>query len=103
MKEMVAKIVEMDRQARKLTDNAKAHKDGSQGEIEQSRKDIRQKYMNAATQKVKALRTTEEQLAAERWTEFSERSDKIVENLERSYKENGDKWVDEIVSRIIGS
>jgi len=102
MKDTIAKIVEMDKQARIKIEEAEIQRSNSGKEIERRCREINEKHSENAKKRVELLRLQEEKLSEERWKAFSLKSDRIVEKLEKSHKDNCDKWVDEIVGSIIG-
>lgn len=102
MQDMIANIVEADKRARKMIEEAERLRDDSDGKISDRCREIKKKHTNSADKRIEVLRVQEEKASADKLNILLEKSDKIVINLEKSYNENCDKWVEKIVSSITG-
>ena len=102
MQDLIKQIVEMDRQAREITDAAQREKVSSEKEVAGKREQIRNDYLERARKRI-ALNEPSERAAAK--TEWNEKKKKIVElssKLDDLYAKNGDTWVNAIVARVLG-
>ena len=103
MKDMIKEIVDIDREAQKITDAAEQEKKNSAKEIAQRREEIRTQYLERARARI-AKNEPEERAAAEKqWTETESHYNAVQQKLESDYKKSGDQWVKELVSRVLGA
>lgn len=101
MKDMIKKIVEMDLEAQKLYEQNLSEKDNLEKVIEEEKKEIIDKHLNEA-KKIVAEKEAELKKDAESEWEKNEKSRAdALEKLQKDYEENGDKWVDSIVQRVL--
>ena len=101
MKDMIKKIVEMDLEAQKLYEQNLSEKDNLEKVIEEEKKEIIDKHLNEA-KKIVAEKEAELKKDAESEWEKNEKSRaEALEKLQKDYEENGDKWVDSIVQRVL--
>lgn len=102
MEDMIAKIIDMDKKARDLTDEAQRSKISYEQEILKKKEKIKNDYLSRAKERIEINKQTAQKKADEQLAEIEKKNNSIIEKLDISYKENGDKWVDEIVKRVVG-
>lgn len=102
MQDMVERIVEMDKHARELTDEAKRLKVGSEDRIKAKKEELRQNYLEKVNERLELIRKAEVKTADDELKLISERQKKLEEQLNDMYTQNCDAWVAEIVVRVIG-
>lgn len=102
MEDMISKIVEMDKKARDLTAEAQKSKIDYEQQIIRTKEKIKNEYIERAVERVKINQQTAQKKADEELKLIQAKNAAIIKNLDKTYSENGDKWVDEIVSRVIG-
>ena len=103
MQDLMKQIVEMDRNAREITDSAQLEKVNSEKEILKKREQIRTEYLEKARKRI-ALNEPKERATAEAaWKIEKEKSVKLSKHLDDLYRENGDHWVEEILERVLGA
>lgn len=102
MQDMVERIVEMDKHARELTDEAKRLKVGSEDRIKAKKEELRQNYLEKVNERLELIRKAEVKTADDELKLISERQKKLEEQLNDMYTQNCDAWVAEIVARVIG-
>ncbi len=102
MQDMVKRIVEMDKHARELTDEAKRLKIGSEDRILAKKEELRHTYEEKVNARMELIRQAELKNADEEFKFIIEKQKKIEANLNDMYAQNCDAWVDQIVSRVIG-
>jgi len=103
MEDLIKQIVDMDRKAREITDAAQMEKVNSEKEVAAKREQIRNEYLERARRRI-ALNEPKERAAAEKeWKEKEKRNEVLFQKLDKLYAENGDKWVKEMVERVLGS
>ena len=88
---MVETIIEMDKQARKRTEEAEAYQRKAQEELESKEKQILSE----------CLVRSEEQAAEKKLKEAKAANDAAVRRMEALYKEKGAQWVRELVRRAL--
>jgi galactokinase/mevalonate kinase-like predicted kinase len=102
MQDLMKQIIEMDRKARQITEAAQREKVDSGKEIQKSRDEIRQKYLAEARRRIAANEPKERAAAEAVWEEKKKRSEENSNHLDQLYRENGDRWVEQIVARVLG-
>lgn len=102
MQDLMKQIIEMDRKARQITEAAQKEKVDSEKEIQESREQIRQRYLEEARKRIAKNEPKERAAAQQAFEEARKRNDLLSEKLDRLHREKGDLWVDEIVARVTG-
>lgn len=101
MKDMIAKIIEMDQKARDISAEAQKSKVDVAQEVAAIKEKIREDYLARARGRIKKNQKVEEKAADEEWKLISKKHKKIAEDLDKTYLEKCDKWVNTIVQRVI--
>ncbi len=101
MQEMLAKILAMDENARKIKQKAEQDKLDSEQEIEELRDQIYRDYIERAKKRIEANIAVDKQQAQEDLAQYAEQVDAAEKDMNRLYAERGDQWVDTIVSRVL--
>ncbi|MDD6395056.1 MAG: hypothetical protein ACI4IJ_06875 [Acutalibacteraceae bacterium] len=102
MQDMVKRIVEMDKHARELTDEAKRLKVGSEDRILAKKEELRRTYEEKVNARLELIRQAEVKTAEDELKLILEKQKKVEQNLNDLYAQNCDAWVDAIVARVIG-
>ena len=102
MQDVIAKIIDMDKKARDLTDEAQRSKISYENEILKKKEKIKNDYLDRAKERIEINKQTAQKKADTQLKEIEEKNDSVIRKLNSSYSENGDKWVDEIVKRVVG-
>lgn len=102
MQDVIRKIISVDEQARKMTDDASKKRLECEAEIATSKAEMRQTYMERVKKKTEAHRDSEKKKAEKKLEQFSEQNKKSIDMLEKKYEENVGYWVDQIVERTLG-
>lgn len=103
MEDMIKRIIEIDKRAREITDNAKMLKQQAERSISQKKDEMKKEYFARAEEHLKDL---EQQHRKNTEEAFAQSSSKISESLAKMKKidsENHSRWVSEIVKMSIGS
>lgn len=103
MEDMLAKIVEMDEKARKLTEEANEEKVNLEQDIAKAKEAVYNNYIEEARKRIARNEVTERKAADDKLEEFQQKQKESFERLEKTYSENCDKWVDAIVNQVINS
>jgi hypothetical protein len=100
MQDVINKMIELDKQAQKLTKEAQALKDGIDIKIDAEKKEMRENYLEKAKNRIDIVADTEKNIADEKIKEIEESSVFQNANIEKQYLANKDKWVDLIYNNI---
>lgn len=102
MRDMVERIMEMDKAAQEVTQKVQKEKLSLEQEIKNLKKKIRSEYLERARKRIENNRI-EEQKAADDKIETIKNSEKnISQRIEKSYLDNKDIWINDIVKRVLG-
>ncbi len=101
MQDMLKKIIEMDEQARLVKEKAQQEKAATENEIIETKKKIYNDYIERAKDRVKKNLEVDKANAEKNWEITKTQHEQAMQSLNAMYQENCDKWVDEIVSRVI--
>lgn len=101
MKDLLKKIIEMDEQARKIEQQAKLEKIRSEEDVEQLREQIYNDYITRAKDRVEKNIAVDKAHAEERLQACRENTAAKKREMDASYEQNHERWVDEIVSRAL--
>lgn len=102
MKDMISRIIEMDKTARDLTQRAQKDKINLENEIKIKKDEIRNEYLERARKRLSMNENTERKLAEEQKLKIIANYEKISHSLDKLYAQNGDVWVDSIVKNVLG-
>ena len=103
MQDLMKQIVELDRQAREITDSAQKEKVDSEKEVVRKREQIRNGYLEQARKKIAENEPKERAAAEAEWQEKNKKNLEISKKLDDLYREKGDQWVSEIVQKVLGA
>lgn len=101
MQDMLKKIIEMDEQARLVKEKAQQEKAATENEIIETKKKIYNDYIERAKDRVKKNLEVDRANAEKKWEITKAQHEQAMQSLNDMYDKNCDKWVDEIVSRVI--
>ncbi len=103
MQDMLKKIIEMDEQARLVKEQAQSEKAATEKEIIQTKQKIYNDYIERAKDRVRKNLEVDKANAEKEWEITKAKHHSALVELDAMYKENCDKWVDEIVSNVINN
>lgn len=103
MQDMLKKIVDMDEQARKLTEQAEEQKIESQKDIEQATAKIHNEYLERARKRIKTNEAAEKEAAEKKWLETQAAQEQAAKDMDALYAQKGQQWVQSIVENVINS
>lgn len=102
MQDMIKRIVEADTEAKALEEaNKKADRE-KRLKIEEEAAAIYQKYMEQAQAEVDKNDAYLQKRTDRRLKEIAAKQESTLIKLKSDYEQNRDRWVDEIVSRVVG-
>ncbi len=102
MKDMIQQIVEADRKAQALVQQAEKEKQNAEGEILLKRRSLAKEAKEKADEKIRKSTEVLQKRAEKKWEESKKSYDGVAQKLEQDYQNNKEKWVSEIVSRVLG-
>ncbi len=102
MKDMIDRIIEMDKTARDLTQRVQKDRLSLENEIKIKKEEIRSEYLERARKRLAANEITEKQAAEEQKQKIMSTCKTISESLDELYAKKCDEWVDIIVKNVVG-
>lgn len=100
--DLIFNIVDAERRAKLITNEAIAKRKGLDEEIEQAVRSMRDNYMERAEARIEKVRRTENDAAREQIEMLDERRKSALSRIDSSFEKNGEAWVDTIFSHVIG-
>lgn len=101
MEEMIRRIIDMDKQARQITEDAKKHKFDAESEIQQRRAQIFSEYMERANKRLKLIEEEQKKIGEEIWAETEAKNKRTLERLSEIDARQHQQWVDQLVNRVL--
>ena len=101
MQELLARIIEMDANARKIKEAAERDKLSSEAEIEELRQKIYDDYISRAKDRVEKNISIDRHNAEEEYARCEAQAERIRSELLSSYAANKEHWVDAICQNVI--
>lgn len=102
MEDMIRRIVEMDQEARRITEQAQAAKLSSTAAIEKKKQKLRDEYLAQARVQVEQNNETEQHAADLEWQMIQQQYAERTKMLDEKFSENREKWIDELFARTVG-
>lgn len=102
MQDMIKRIVEADHEARALEEDNQIAAEKEKAKIEEQAKSIHQKYMDQADEEIRKNEAYLEKLYNRKLGEENAKQKSAMIKLKADFEENRDRWVEEIVGRVIG-
>lgn len=102
MEDMIARIIDMDKKARDITNKAQQTKVDYEKEIILKKEKIKQDYLERAKERVKVNRQNAQKKADDSLKKIEAKNAAVMEKLKKTDAENHDRWVSEIVQRVLG-
>lgn len=102
MQNMIKQIVEMDQKAQQITENAQQEKLNSEKKLAAMRDRLREEYLQRARRRIGLNEPQERAAAEEKWKETSSRLQETAKQLDNTYAEKGDLWVETLTNRVLG-
>ena len=102
MEDMISKIIDMDKKARDMTNAARQSKIDHEKEIIRTKEKIKNDYLERANERIKINTQSAQKKADDQLAVIEKKNEEIIGKMNEAYKNNKDKWVDEIVSRVTG-
>ena len=100
MQNMIKKLIEMDKEARRLTDEARQRKAGSAEAAEQKRREVFDGYLQMASNRVDTVRKVEMESADEQIKEIDRRCEEASAAMRSEAAANREQWIASIVAAV---
>ena len=101
MEDMIRKIVEADSQAKEMEKDLIKEKKELSRTIEKETQKVYDKYLNEALEVIERNDVAEEKKTDALLKDIANKQKSAQMKLQSDYENNCDKWVDEIVKRVI--
>ena len=101
MKDMISRIIEMDKTAREITQKVQNEKLTLEKEIKELKKRIRSEYLDRARKRIEINRETEKKFADEKINAIKNNTVKISKRLQKQFDNNTEQWVEKIVQKVL--
>lgn len=101
LQDMIKRIVEADNEAKALDEANKKAVEEKKRKIEEEAKAIYQKYMDKAQDEITKNDAYLDKRTERKLRDISARQESLLIKLKADYEQNRDRWVDEIVSRVV--
>ena len=101
MQDMIKRIVEADNQAKALEEANKIAAEKEKQKIEEEAAAIYKKYMDEAKAEIAKNDAYLDKRTERKLRDISARQESLLIKLKADYEQNRDRWVDEIVSRVV--
>lgn len=102
MQNMIKRIIDADNEARALEEKNRKETELQKKDIDKQAKQIYDEQISEAMETVKRNDLHEEKKTERAWKEISDRQSSAMIKLKADFDNNCDRWVDEIVNRVIG-
>lgn len=101
MHDMIKRIVEIDEEARKLTDEATALKIQAEQTIEEKKEKLKEDYLKRARQQIEDMKEDEKRRADEAAAAIAREQEAAEKKMLETYERNAGAWVDAIVNNVL--
>ena len=98
---IVRRIVEMDKEARRLTEEARRRRAGTASAAGRKRQEVSDNYLSMARKRIDDIRGSEMSDAQEQWERMEKQLEQTARGLEELYERKAEEWVDSIVERAL--
>lgn len=101
MQDMIKRIIDADNEAKALEEKNRQSAETQKEKIERQSREMYEKYMAEAMETVRKNDAHEAMQFEKAWQDVAARQHSAMIKLRADYQNNRDRWVDEIVSRVI--
>ncbi len=101
MQNMIKRIVEADNEAKALEEANRNAAEEEKKQIEKEAEAIYQKYMDEAREEIAKSDAYLEKRTDRKLKNVAAKQESALIKLKSDYEQNRDRWVDEIVSRVV--
>ena len=101
MEDMIKRIIEMDRQARRMTEQAQSAKLNSAAAIEKKKQKLRDEYLAQARAQVEQNNEAEQDAATRDWDRIQQRYSQQAQKLDEQFAAHREEWVAQLFKRTL--
>lgn len=101
MKTLIKRIIEMDNEAREITDAARREKIEAEHEIEEKANALRTEYLERARRRAQINAENERTINRQKWQRTQAQYQKQEDRLQALFEQNGDALVEALVARVL--
>ncbi len=101
MQDMIKRIIDADNEAKALDEKNRQRAEAQKEEIDRQAQEMYDSYMENAMEIVKKNDAAEEKKTEKAWQEIAARQNSAMIKLKSDFENNCDRWVDEIVGRVM--
>lgn len=101
MEDVLAKIVEIDRRAQEITDEALELRRKAESSLETDKKKLRENYFARMRRRIRLTEETEEHFLAETLDSMSVKYAEREKKMSEIYDRNHDRWVAELCEKVL--
>ena len=102
MRDMIERIMEMDKAAQEVTQKVLKVLLSLEQEIKNLKKKIRSEYLERARKRIENNRIEEQKAANDKIETIKNSEKNISQRIEKSYLDNKNMWINDIVKRALG-
>lgn len=102
MRDMIAKILEMDEHARKITEEVRSDIEKSEEEIKKYKEKIKTEYIDRARKRIEKNRINEQAVSDKELQEIRRVHELGLDLINERYEQEFANWVNEIVDHVVG-
>jgi hypothetical protein len=102
MQDIIQKIIEIDKRAQKMTDEAQELRKEAEASIESDKKALREQYLERARRRIAITNETEDKYLAGMLADIDKKYADISKELDAKYEGNHSKWAGELYDKVIG-
>ena len=101
--DMISRIVAAEHNARALVQQAKEKESHLQEDLDGDLARMRESYLERARHRLSLVEQEEQAAAAESIQRWDQKLEEALSAVESSYEKNKERWVDTLVSMIVGT
>lgn len=98
--QFIQKIIDIDREARRLMSDAADRRAGSAQAVQQKKQEVSENFISMARKRVEVIRQTELEYARKQLEQGNERRQQAAQRMDEQYQQKRKTWVNAIVSRV---
>lgn len=102
MEQVINKIIEVEKRAVQIMDEARKIKDELPNQIKKDADALNALYLEKEKARIEKVRESEKAYFEQSSAELDERKKIDIEKMQKAFDENADKWVDILFNRITG-
>ena len=102
MQDIIQKIIEIDKNAQKMTEEARQSRLEAEKAVHAEMDKLRSEYLERAHARIRKTQATEEAFQMEALKEIERKHNVTADSLRGMYEQNREKWVDQLFNRVIG-